>query len=74
MITTVVKVTKAQMETLEAGGSIGTHTYDPEHCLYMVDDGLEMPDEDGTYVLFTDDAGQTYQYLNFTIPQVKRFI
>lgn len=74
MINTIVKVTKAQMDTLEGGGSIGSHTYDPEHCLYLVDDGLELPDENGFYALSTDDGGHTYQYVNLTVPQVKRYI
>lgn len=62
MITTIVKVTLAQMRTLEQGGTVGGHTYDPTHCFYVVDDGLLLPEDSGKYVLRTDDNGNTYYY------------
>ena len=61
-ITRIVKVTRAQMASLEAGETIAGHTYDPQHCLYMVDDGLELPTESGQYALTTHDDGETYEY------------
>ena len=68
MITTLVKLTRSQLTILQNGGTVGSHTYDPDHCLYMVDDGLELPTESGRYVLTTDDDGESFQYevLNLT--------
>lgn len=62
MIKTVVKVTLAQFRILEAGGTVGAHTYDPDHCLYLIDDGLVLPQDSGRYFIRTDDDGETYYY------------
>ena len=65
MIKTVVKVTLAQFRVLEAGGTVGAHTYDPDHCLYLIDDGLVLPQDSGRYFIRTDDDGETYYYDEF---------
>ena len=75
MIKTIVKVTRAQMIALENGDPVGTHTYDPDHCLYMVDDGLELPTTNGSYVITTSNNGNSFSYtpsaINITYAALK---
>lgn len=64
MITKVVKVTHVQMQTLLNGGTVAGHTYDPTHCLYIEDTGAELPTESGSFVLTSNDNGQTFSYIH----------